>query len=231
VRQNCKTCLALSLGKTYILIDSTSFYEAPSRNNNPKVTKMSKTANLSQPPNEQQEGPLSVVIIGGLGCIGLAITSCFSRRHPDAQIHVVDLEIPDADSDDRFLECVKEYHRCDITETESLYWKFRFIKPRVVIHTAALIPSAVKRLGFDNKVLEMVNVGGTKNVVMATRALDAEVLVYTSSTDVVKTSSWKNFANVSEKKDDIKGYTKWDQKYPETKVRVDLNPNAIVFNF
>jgi len=176
---------------------------------------------------QKQAEQLSIIITGGLGCIGLAITSCLSTRFPQAKIYVLDLFLPNDHripenksqmKDDRFHEGVTKYFKVDVTDYSSSLEVFRSVKPRVVIHTAALIPNAAKKLRVGNEDLTKVNVSGTKNVLDAARAAGAEVLVLTSSCDVVKRNSWEDLVNVSEKDDDLGVNANWDEKYPETKV-------------
>jgi sterol-4alpha-carboxylate 3-dehydrogenase (decarboxylating) len=190
-------------------------------------SRMTTTLESTITPNRRQTRPLSVIITGGLGCVGLAVTSCLSTRLPYAKIHVLDLSIPNDRrvpenknqmEDDRFHEAVTKYHKVDVTDYVSSLEVFRAVKPQVVIHTAALIPSAAKEQGVGNESLTKVNVDGTKNVLDAARAVGAEVLVLTSSCDVVKKDSWQDLVNVSEKDDDLSANTKWDEKYSETKV-------------
>ncbi|KAF2672538.1 NAD(P)-binding protein [Microthyrium microscopicum] len=163
--------------------------------------------------------PFSVVITGGLGCVGIAITTCLAERLPHATIHILDLSIPDR-VDDRFSDTVAKYHKVDVTDLDSVLEAFQCIRPPIVIHTAGLLPSVATKIGLGDAGLFNVNVGGTKNVLKAALQVEAEALVYTSSCDVAKTDSWADLINVSEK-DDPPADAKFDDKYSETKAHAE----------
>lgn len=188
---------------------------------------MATTPETTLTAGQAQNEPMSVIITGGLGCVGLAITSCLSKRLTHASLHILDVSLPndrhdfennDHEEDERLNKDVTQYHKIDVTDYASILEVFRVVKPRVVIHTAALIPNAAKELGVGDEGLTKTNVDGTQNVLDAARDVGAEVLVLTSSCDVVKKNSWKDLVNVSEKDDDLDANAQWDEKYPETKV-------------
>jgi sterol-4alpha-carboxylate 3-dehydrogenase (decarboxylating) len=162
-----------------------------------------------------------VLVTGGLGCIGLAITSALLNRHPNAQIHILDLRIPDPEDDGKFNAQVKQYHKVDITDSVAVLNLFRLVKPQIVIHTAGLIPGAAKALGLGDEGLVKVNVGGTKNVLDAAVEAGTEMFVLTSSCDVIKRSYSMDMINVSEKDDDLDSNMGWEDKYSETKAEAE----------
>jgi sterol-4alpha-carboxylate 3-dehydrogenase (decarboxylating) len=163
--------------------------------------------------------PLTVLITGGLGCIGLAITSCFLKRHPDAHIYIIDLWIPDSqDSSGKFNAGVRQYHKVDITNSATVLDLFRSIKPQIGIHTAGLLPSAAKKLKKRVEGLTKVNVDGTKNVLDAAIDVGTEIFVLTSSCEVVRRACSQDLINVAEKDDDLDSNIEWDDKYSKSKV-------------
>jgi sterol-4alpha-carboxylate 3-dehydrogenase (decarboxylating) len=163
--------------------------------------------------------PLTVLITGGLGCIGLATTSCFLKRHPEAHVHILDLWIPDReDSSDKFNPGVRQYHKVDIADSAAVLDLFRSITPQIVIHTAGLLPSAAKKLKVGVEGLIKVNVDGTKNVLDAAIDVGTEIFVLTSSCDVVRRACSQDLINVAEKDDDLDSNIERDDKYSKTKV-------------
>lgn len=217
-------------------------------NNNNNTT----TRNTDQSTND-----LRVLITGGAGCIGFAIIKALQRQHPHAIIHVVDIK-PGPSSLDTFpydqlqnpgslrgdLESIEDkqdaeggerrgglhFHIADIASRESLNQIFNAVRPRVIFHTASIIPSAAKKRGLTNEELWKVNVEGTRNVldVAAQRYMqDVEAVIYTSSCDAVKPDNWMDFAGLSECEAEEKtGLTgidswkdcRWDSEYARTKV-------------
>src|SRR5438045_172610 len=121
---------------------------------------MAKTPEMTLTAGQAQNEPMSIIITGGLGCVGLAIMSCLSKRLPHANLHILDVSLPKdcCDSEDKdYEECgtlhkdVTQYHKIDVTDYTSILELFRVVKPRVVIHTAALVPSAARKLGVGNE--------------------------------------------------------------------------------
>jgi sterol-4alpha-carboxylate 3-dehydrogenase (decarboxylating) len=73
------------------------------------------------------------------------------------------------------------YHNCDITDLSAVRDVFQKIKPDVVIHTAATVPSGL----ITDAVMYKVNVDGTKNLLAAAQELNTKAFIYTSSASVV----------------------------------------------
>jgi sterol-4alpha-carboxylate 3-dehydrogenase (decarboxylating) len=171
-----------------------------------------------------------VLITGGLGCIGLAITSALLNRHPDAQIHVLDLRIPSGEDSDKFNIQVTQYHKVDLTDSAAVLNLFRMVKPQIVIHTAGLIPRAAKMLGVGDEGLTKVNVSGTKNALDAAVDVGTEVFVLTSSCDVIKRSCSMDMINASEKEDDLDSDIGWEDRYSETKAEAERIVRSLAGN-
>jgi sterol-4alpha-carboxylate 3-dehydrogenase (decarboxylating) len=113
------------------------------------------------------------------------------------------------------------YHQIDICDATALSHLINNIQPQVLIHSAALIPNAAKRLGVGCEGLRRVNIQGTRNVLRAAKDTGSvQAFVYTSSCDVVKGDSWANLVNVDES---CPLPQVFDEIYPETKVRKTQN--------
>ncbi|QDS78116.1 hypothetical protein FKW77_004245 [Venturia effusa] len=140
-------------------------------------------------------GP-KIVVTGGSGCLGVAIVQCLRTRLPNASIFVLDISLPSID--DNNTSSI-EYHQVDVCDASAVSKLITTIQPQVIVHTAALIPSAAKRLGVGDAGLRKVNVDGTRNVLDAAKTAGSVVaFVHTSSCDVVKGSSWMDLRGVDE---------------------------------
>jgi sterol-4alpha-carboxylate 3-dehydrogenase (decarboxylating) len=135
----------------------------------------------------------TVLITGGCGQVGLAITEYLQSHHPTAKIHILDLSPPST------LSPKVTYHTGSITDASTVSSLFTLIKPEVVFHTAGLIPSIAARLGLDTeKDFNEVNVEGTRIILEEAKRNAVKAFVYTSSADVVKGDSWQNLKGVDE---------------------------------
>ncbi|OKL55875.1 hypothetical protein UA08_08848 [Talaromyces atroroseus] len=162
---------------------------------------------------------LKIIITGGAGCIGFATIQALLSHHANASIHVLDIIIPSFQYSNNNIQ----YHKVDITNASAVNSSFQAIKPKAIIHTASVIPSAARKQHFSNERLWDVNVNGTKNVLNAAEQVGTvEALVYTSSCDAVKPDSWMNFANANEKDTAyLMDAEKWDSEYPRTKAAAE----------
>jgi sterol-4alpha-carboxylate 3-dehydrogenase (decarboxylating) len=175
--------------------------------------------------NIEPQTKLSIVVTGGLGCVGLAVTKCLLARISGAKIHILDVSLPASRDSFSFSEEIEtnpfvEYHKVNVTDYASTAAILQTVKPQVVIHTAGLVPNAARQLGFGDAYVEKVNVDGTRNVLNAARDAGVKAFVLTSSCDVVKRNSWKDLINVSERPDDLDETEPFDSNYPATKVSV-----------
>lgn len=157
----------------------------------------------------------TVLITGGLGQIGTAIIKYLQSKHPAAIIHVLDLELPPADSPQSIANVL--YHSGNVTDETTVHKVLESVKPNVVFHTAGLIPQIALRLGRDNEESYMeVNVEGTRVVLEESQKVGSvKAFVYTSSADVVKGLSWLDLDGVNEETLIPK---KFDSPYPKSKV-------------
>jgi sterol-4alpha-carboxylate 3-dehydrogenase (decarboxylating) len=152
-----------------------------------------------------------VALIGGSGFLGMNIVKLILELYPHSKISALDVNI----KNNRVENSKVSYHLCDITDLLAVEELFLKLKPDVVIHTAAIVPTQ----GTPDSVTYRVNVEGTQNLITASRNTDVKAFVYTSSSSVI-------VGNVS---DVINGDESWpvcfgkDQPeyYSETKVRLD----------
>lgn len=161
----------------------------------------------------------SILVTGGVGCIGISIVKCFQQRYPSSRISVVDLQLPSEDQDDpRRIQGV-EYYKANMIDYSAMLSVVQKVRPDVVVHTASLIPPAARKLGlfhFGEDGIKSVNVDGTRNVINAAKeAGTVKAFVFTSSADAVKGNSWEDLTNVNE---DMPYPTTWDSPYAESKV-------------
>jgi sterol-4alpha-carboxylate 3-dehydrogenase (decarboxylating) len=134
-----------------------------------------------------------VLITGGCGQVGLAITQYLHTHYPTTNIHILDLSPPSIPS------LTITYHTGSITDASTISTKFATIRPEIVFHTAGLIPSIAARLGLDTeKDFMNVNLEGTRIVLDEARKAGVKAFVYTSSADVVKGNSWQDLKGVDE---------------------------------
>jgi sterol-4alpha-carboxylate 3-dehydrogenase (decarboxylating) len=125
-----------------------------------------------------------VLITGGCGQVGFAITEYLQSHHPTTKIHILDLTPPSTQSQ------TITYHTGSITDVSTISSIFSLIKPEIVFHTAGLIPSIAARLGLDTeKDLLEVNLEGTRIVLEKAKKMGVKAFAYTSSADVVKGNS------------------------------------------
>jgi len=139
----------------------------------------------------------TVLITGGLGQAGLALTARLQTLSPAPQIHVLDLRTP-SPTDFRFSPNVI-YHVGDITSRANISAILNEVKPDTVFHTAGLIPHIAEKLGMNNEESFMrVNVEGTRVMLDESKEVGVRAFVFTSSCDVVKGNSWGNLDGVDE---------------------------------
>jgi nucleoside-diphosphate-sugar epimerase len=152
----------------------------------------------------------TILITGGCGQVGLAITQYLQTHHLTAKLYVLDLSSPAIPSPN------VTYHIGSITDASTVSSIFTLIKPQVVFHTAGLIPSIAERLGLNTeKNFREVNVEGTMIVLEKAREVGVKAFVYTSSADVVKGDSWQDLRGVDE---EMAVPEKFDSAYGKSKV-------------
>jgi hypothetical protein len=156
-----------------------------------------------------------VLITGGCGQVGLAITGYLQSHHPTTKIHILDLTPPSA-----LLQTIT-YHTGSITNVSTISSLFSLITPEVVFHTAGLIPSIAARLGLNTEKNFMeVNLEGTRIVLEEAKKAGVKAFIHTSSADVVKGNSWQDLKGVDEEMPipDV-----FDSAYGRSKVKISIS--------
>ena len=156
-----------------------------------------------------------VLITGGCGQVGFAVTEYLQSRHPTTKIHILDLSSLSA------LSQTVTYHSGSITDASIISSLFSLIKPEIVFHTAGLIPSIAARLGLNTeKDFLEVNLEGTRIVLEEAKKMGVKAFVYTSSADVVKAHSWQDLKGVDE---DMPIPKEFDSAYGKSKVNLPIS--------
>jgi sterol-4alpha-carboxylate 3-dehydrogenase (decarboxylating) len=136
---------------------------------------------------------ISALITGGSGFVGAAIAECLLARHPQCQVHILDL-IPPTSSSPLQGHPRVSYHDGSILDPKSLTETFQKLRPQVVFHTAGLIPAAARRLKRrSRKDYFELNVQGTTNVAEISKDSNVEAFIYTSSVQAISASPWSSY--------------------------------------
>ncbi|KAI9818023.1 MAG: hypothetical protein M1827_000647 [Pycnora praestabilis] len=136
------------------------------------------------------------LVTGGTGFVGSAIVEALLEQHRECDITVLDVNLPKAAAS---LAPDVQYIQGDITNLDDTVGIVQAIAPNVIIHTAGVVPSLAAR--FDRKeqaVTYQVNFVGTRNMLVAAKAADVGVFVYTSSCTVVTDDLTHHYPNVDE---------------------------------
>ena len=136
-----------------------------------------------------------VLITGGVGFVGAAIVRAIRQKDPQCKISVLDLQLPARDA----VVVDVDYYQADVTRMDEVVEEVCRVKPRVIIHTAGLVPPLSQRYGraAESEVFH-VNVIGTRNVLEAARRAGVQALVFTSSVTVLFDDLTQDFRNVDE---------------------------------
>ena len=119
---------------------------------------------------------VNVLITGGTGFVGSAIVDALQEKHPDWAVTVFDVKLP---SDEKSNI---QYYAGDVTGMVDVRRAMQTAKPKIVIHTAGLVPQLESR--YDRRIKERVfevNVEGTRRMLAAAKAFGVEAFVWTSS--------------------------------------------------
>jgi len=128
-----------------------------------------------------------ILVTGGVGSIGSELVRQISKYKPSAvhlvdinenELHYMSLELTKAFPENRYT-----FHVTNIRERESVFSLFRRIKPQVVFHAAA--HKHVPLMEYNPKEALKNNVFGTKNVIDASKAINAEKFVQISTDKAV----------------------------------------------
>ncbi|QLG73294.1 hypothetical protein HG535_0E03780 [Zygotorulaspora mrakii] len=123
----------------------------------------------------------SVLLIGGAGFLGLHLIQQFHDAMPEAMIHVFDVRPLPEKLSKQFTFNPEDitFHKGDLTSPDDVKEAITNSKATVVVHSASPMH------GNTQKVYEMVNVEGTKNVIEVCKKCGVKALVYTSSAGVI----------------------------------------------
>ena len=138
----------------------------------------------------------SAIVTGG-GFLGVAIVLALAEKHPECRISVLDIKEPPAE----ILQRPNiQYIRADTTCPDDLSGVFQAVRPRLVIHTAGVIPPLSDRYSRKlEKVVFKVNVQGTANVLDAAKEVGCSAFVFTSSCCAVIDDMSMPYMNIGEK--------------------------------
>ena len=127
--------------------------------------------------NDQTEGKVNAVVIGGNGCLGKSLVKCL-LKDGEYRVHSLDLLIPD--EEERNGE-VCSYIQTDITSEEDLAIALQGMD--VVFHTASITP--MFQLKYSEDGFRRINITGTENIIEACKQCGVKRLIYTSTATVV----------------------------------------------
>ncbi|KAL3423172.1 sterol-4-alpha-carboxylate 3-dehydrogenase [Phlyctema vagabunda] len=159
----------------------------------------------------------SILVTGGCGQIGMAITDALRMHYPTVQVHSFDLYSPSMAHEDAGVT----YHLGDITSRDSVIRLLRETQPKVIFHTAGLLPSVAEKTGKNTEqAFESVNVEGTRILLEEAKRLNCtRAFILTSSSDVVKATSWAQLRGVDE---DFPVPDRFDAFYAKSKARAEI---------
>jgi sterol-4alpha-carboxylate 3-dehydrogenase (decarboxylating) len=124
----------------------------------------------------------TVLITGGSGFIGGWIVRAVREQLLDFEVAVVDRQ------KSKEWDSSVQFFQVDITDKTAVLRCFEEVKPAAVIHSAGIVPNAGARYITSKKAYDRtyaVNVGGTKNILEAAKAVGVRYFVYTSSVTVL----------------------------------------------
>ena len=135
----------------------------------------------------------SVLVTGGTGFLGAFIIDSMLEQHPEWMITVLDLVSPEK------ARRNVEYEIGDVTDKPTVSAIIQRVKPRVIVHTAGIVPDLAERYGrrLEAKVFK-VNVEGTRTLLTAARTHGVEAFVSTGSCCAVTDDMTREYANIDE---------------------------------
>lgn len=139
------------------------------------------------------EMAIPVLITGGTGFVGAFIVDATLSQHPEWAITVLDLRLPEIPKSN------VAYETGDVTDLALVTAIVNRLKPKVVIHTAGLVPELAGRYGrkLRNRVWD-INVNGTQNMLAAAKDAGVEAFVWTGSCCAVTDDMRYQYPNVDE---------------------------------
>jgi len=135
-------------------------------------------------------------VTGGAGFVGAAIVKRLLETYSDYKITVLDIK-PEQENIQRPESC--SYFQVDLVNAEEVLCAVKELQPRVIVHTAGIIPAGASRYNrMMKKTVDDVNIQGTLNVLEAAKTYGVEALVYTSSCTVITDDLEHDFPNYNE---------------------------------
>ncbi|KAL9126460.1 MAG: hypothetical protein Q9217_004498 [Psora testacea] len=137
--------------------------------------------------------PVSVFVTGGTGFLGIFIIEALREKHPDWSITVFDLKPP------REPKPHVTYWQGDVTSADDVEGAIKAFKPRVIIHSAGLVPPLKHRFGreLESQVLN-INLNGTRNMLTAAKKHGVEAFVWTGSCTAIIDDFRYQYRNIDE---------------------------------
>ncbi|EAW06462.1 putative C-3 sterol dehydrogenase [Aspergillus clavatus NRRL 1] len=138
----------------------------------------------------------SVLINGGTGFVGSALTRVLSEKHPECVITVIDLHQPGP------VHLIPDdvlFIRVDITNPAEVSKAMQQVQPDIVIHTAGVIPAVSER--FSRRLeddLRKIIVDGTKNMLKAAKSTKVKGFVYTGTCRIITNDMDRSHPNIDE---------------------------------
>ena len=135
-----------------------------------------------------------VLVTGGVGFVGSFITEKLFQKHPQWQITVFDLRAPKTP-----VKGVR-YELGSVTDLKAVNAVVKRVKPRVIVHTAGMVPDLAKRYNRDEEYrVYNANVNGTKIMLQVAQENAVEAFVWTGSCTAVTDDMKREYHNIDEK--------------------------------
>ena len=122
---------------------------------------------------------IHILITGGLGFLGRARVAAISEQPPHWRVTILDNQ-QEANPRSSALKC--GYVKANVTSMTEVQAAFNTVRPTAVVHAAGIVPTLTQRYSrVYDKVVKDVNIGGTRNILLAAKEVGVTGLVYTSS--------------------------------------------------
>lgn len=141
---------------------------------------------------------MRVLITGSQGFVGRAVVRALLERHPDYSLIGLDIR----ESPDHTVTGSKSaitLLTANVASIDEVKRAFLEAKPDVVVHTAGIVPQGSTRYNdHASKRVRDINVGGTANIIEASRTAGVQAIVYTSTCCVVTDDHSHEYPNFDE---------------------------------